>query len=182
MTIETPTNCWTETEQLIADELPKLAAFRSFCEVSTEAEAAAKVFYGEGDAPANGEAFTLVEMQALGAAARIFSTHERGPYRLVRRNGRAAFGGRVVVILEKLTPAAHLANELADNGWRERWFKNRVGDTMNQLFANCLASGAPKIRSIEVTSGPHRNPPEKWPTQGAWHWAELVIVWGENDD
>lgn len=187
MPLETPSNCWTLAEAAIAEAVAHSAAFQALTETTGDANAAARLVFGEQlNEPFNGEAFTKDELANLRHYAQVYHAFER-PYGKARgaTNMRLPFG-TAIVFVERLVrdverneiPADVPAEDWDVDQAIERLFKNRIGDLIDQLFDYLEENGGPHLRSVVVIEGPGFNERNRWDSQGMWQGATLEVAWG----
>ena len=177
MSIEAPTNCWTSSEQAIADAVANSARFQQIVGVSNATDATALVFGEQIADPETGETYDLAELQNLKHYAQVYSADEN-PYGK-RRSPTSRFEpfGSVILFIERLvTDWDQNATDAPESV--HRWSKNRAGDVVDQIISYLDDNGGPFIRTVVVTDGPGLNSREKWKTQGMWQGIEFTIDWG----
>ena len=177
MAVEAPTNCWTLAEQAIATAVANSAAFQWVTETANAADAGKFVFGEQKDEPLDGETYDKSELENQLAYAQVYSTNE-GPYGKQRSaTNRFEPFGSIVIFVERLVREAD-QNITDAPEQTHRWFKNRMGDLVDEVIAYIDNNGGPFIRTVAVTDGPGLNSRDRWQQQGMWQGIEWSIDWG----
>lgn len=179
MAIEAPSNCWTSAEAAIGAAIANAPAFISIIGPEFADVPGSKVFGEQLDEPLDGNTYTKDELAERRAYAQVYSSQE-SPFGYVRtKTNRLIPFGSAVVFVERLVTDAEQADAETDMPEAiERFFKNRIGDLMEEIDDYLQTNGGPFIRTIDVTDGPGYNPRDNWQQQGVWQGVEFVIAWG----
>ena len=179
--IDAPTNCWTLAEQAIADAVSNSAAFQGVTGTNTATAAACFVFGEQKDEPLNGEVFSKEELENIRHYAQVYSDDEAPYGKQLGGTLRYLPFGSAIVFVERLVKEAD-RNMTDAPEQTHRWFKNHIGDLVDQIISWMEENGGPFIRTITVTDGPGLNPDDRWEANGMWQGIELTIAWGEVED
>ena len=181
-TTEAATNCWTQAEARIAEILPKQAAYLSMLDVLTEGEAAALTYLDEPQLPENSEVYEVSDASEDVAAITAFgvvTSPIEEPYQVVRPADNAYQVSGVILVHIERTMRGHSERDPGYYGNEGRWFKNRLGDLLGQIYDYVQAQGGPFIHHLAVTAGPYRVDAKDAVTEGRWQAADVSILWGE---
>lgn len=183
--IESPTNCWTQAENALAEALPELAAFQEFCECQAAADPAAAaaefVFLEELGESLSGRTWTEKELGEVRHYGLVTSARQEAY--MIRRTTCDGFTplGVLVLYLDRLVPPedeAGLATDRLSRNQVDRWMKNRIGSLMAELAAYWDEVGGPWMVEAIVNDGPYHNHPDEREGEGHWQGAEVLIPWG----
>lgn len=182
MAIDAATNCWTIAEQALVDALPQQTAFQTFVGAADATEAANHIFVDVLNTPWDGEAYAWQQRAELGAYAIVSSASEDG-YQIVRGPAIDAYepSGRLVLMMSRMVKPMDLDTQETEAGnyqQVERWFKNQVGDLIQEVGEYWFDNGGPWLASARVVDGPWHNDIEEHATHGHWQGIVLELMWG----
>jgi len=164
-------NCWTRSEDRIAEHLSTLVSLRNFLGVETSEEAkAGNMFSYSMGLPADKDTFTKEEIASKWPACVIGTPgdEEESITWTFRASGPAfARAGIAEVQLWRLV------DDTIGLGDEERVWQNTVGDIIDELVSTRQLSD---IQNISLTSG--RSMPEEFSAVGEVHMAVINIQWG----
>lgn len=178
MALEAATNCWTHAVQTIVESLPQCAGFRSLCGAADANAASAFVHQKQLSNYTKEEVYRLLDIEEFQSHAIVFSP-TTNPYNGVRgRSGVLDPSGTVIVAIQRaLLPT--IGNRFDDNNdEQDRYFENRVGDIVGQLFSYTDDYKTLRILSISVVDATVRVKPSQVESQGNLQRATLLIQWG----
>lgn len=185
MAVEAATNCWTKAEEAAVVALPECEAFRDLMEAADATDAAKSVFVDELKKANNGEAYTSEEMEELRHYVTVYSASNE-PYRIRRVDvvGDAfSPGGTLMIYIERLIEAAEEEAEPDEETSKrasDRWFKNRIGNLLEQLVDYWDKHSGPWVTLATVSDGPFHTHEDERETVGHWQGCEITIRWGRS--
>lgn len=181
MTLQAATNCWTKAGEIIAESLPQLSEFQAFVGASTSSEAALHVYQKSLQAPLRQEAFTLDDVDRLGAFAIVYSP-TTGPYVRERTSsGFYAASGLVVVSYHRTAIPADSERGAVEQvaAHEDRVFENHVGNVMAALEPYVETNGGLRLLRQSVLEGTIRVRKSQQESLGNTQTAIVQINWSE---
>ncbi len=177
MSVEAPTNCWTESQDKIMTALANSARFREIIVVSDVPAALLKVFGEQLRKPDSREVYEKEELKNLKGYGQVYSADET-PYGFADDGSshRKFFGNSIIVFRRLVTD--YEANSQTVPLELERLFQNRVGDAMNQVHDYLNDKSGPFIKGMVVPDAPWLNDPKQWDQVGMWQMTEVAVAWG----
>lgn len=177
MALEAPSNCWTNAVQVVADSLPQCAGFRSLAGAADATAAAAYVHQRKLSNHTREEVYQLFDVEGAGSYAIVFSP-TGNPYNLVRgRSGTWEPNGLVIVAIQRAIFPTDVDRFASIEDEEDRYFENRVGDIMKQLYEYTDEEKTLRIISIAAVDATSRVRPAQRESQGNLQRATLVISW-----
>lgn len=177
MALESPTNCWTNATQVIADSIPQCAGFRSLTGAADATAAAAFVFQRKLSNYTREEVFALMDIENLATYAIVFCP-TTNPYSLRRGlSGVYEPSGTVVIAVQRAllpTDASRFTN-LADE--EDRYFENRVGNMLSELCTYTDNEKTLRITQVDAVDATVRVRPSQRESEGDLQRATIVIQW-----
>ena len=168
-------NCWTITEDRIADALSELAEFQAWGGAANATDALSLVTFDELPEPADHEAETESERAALPNRVMITSA-ESGGFRLSRdaTPERWSPSGSVEILFERFVNDEDYDTKRAAI---QRAEKNHIGSIMIAFWDYVRNNGLVTPGTIAVTFGPSFNDRAEHGTRGEVLMTEIEIEW-----
>ena len=184
MPLEAPTSCWTAAHKAIADALAASTALQAiFASRGIAAgDAPLFIFGDQAGRPFDGDSFTAAEIEAIKAQALVASGGD--PYGKNRQTVDLfdPAGETVVEIRRLITAAEYEAGDVVDAEGGpaplEWWFRQRIGELIDQLIQHFDDQGSLYLVEIYVSSGPGLNDRQQQRSIGIWQGVELTLRWG----
>lgn len=173
---EVGSNCMTVAEDAAVAALKNSAGWQAITETTSDTDALAFIFYDQQDAPTDGWAFTLTELEAKRVAALVLSDPDSP---LLIKQGLAEDasdkGGAVLIVVERLVRES----EKNSNTNQQRWLKNKLGDVCTEMFAYMTLNQGPRwCRQVKLKQAPIVNEEKSETVQGYRQTAAIIVKWG----
>lgn len=179
--LEAATNCWSNAEQQVFNMLPQLQGYRDLIGAADVAEATNATYFEEPPAPDNSAAYEVsdgseVDYDRLNGFGVVAGPIEE-PYELTLHDDRSYRASGVVVVRVERMMLDYAERDNMYHGNERRWFINRLGDLMQEMYDYRRLNGGPNIKRISVDYGPLRSDESAVATEGRWQSGMLSIFW-----
>lgn len=177
MAVESPTNCWTETQANLMAACANSARFQQIINANDATAAAAKIFGQQIGDPDTGRVYTKEELLNLGGHAQVYSAPDNPFGWRNQGDGFLRNFGTAIIYIDRLV-TEKAKNDEESPLEMERWMENRVGDALTQIHTYLEANTGPRIKTALITEGPGTNDRDEWSQIGIWQGVEITLEWG----
>jgi len=162
-------------QEYLRTALADCSTFQAWVGAADQAEALARIYHEALPAPANGNEYTLAELQAYRPFALIWTSEQNGYSKRRLAVGTWAESGRIMIRLEEDVDP-QIANDPAEVARR---FRNTIGQIIDELCAlTDPGAGYLVFHTVTVEAGPIRTEEDEARTLGDAQAVELSVEYG----